>query len=156
MARQKKNDALKVRTNSFFDTFQTLEDKIRQRAYQLFEGRNGDEGDHMSDWLQAQSDVLTSIALELTEEDDRYVFSGEVPEVFEPTEIEIDVSDGMLSVGGTHRTEAKESSGEASSISSSEVNFMRRMSLPEDADIDSIDTAFDGKKLEVTVPKARR
>ena len=36
----------------------TLEDEIRLRAYYRYLERERDEGDAMSDWLEAESDVL--------------------------------------------------------------------------------------------------
>lgn len=37
---------------------ENLEEKIRQRAYQLYEQRNGEEGDPESDWYQAEAEIL--------------------------------------------------------------------------------------------------
>jgi hypothetical protein len=37
----------------------TLEDEIRLRAYYRYLGREGTSGDAMSDWLEAESDVLS-------------------------------------------------------------------------------------------------
>jgi HSP20 family protein len=151
--KSKKNSAPIVRSDGFFETFQQLQDKIRDRAFDIFQSRDGEEGDAMSDWLAAESDVLTSIALDFEEKDDRYVLTGKVPEEFEADEIEIDVSEGMLSVGGTHKTEKSEKKGKSKKEVRSEVSFMRRMSLPEDADVDGIDTRYDKGKLKLTLPK---
>jgi len=35
-----------------------LEEKIRIRAYQIFEERGGQGGDALQDWLKAEADVL--------------------------------------------------------------------------------------------------
>jgi hypothetical protein len=39
------------------------DDDIRRRAYELFEQRNGGEGDHVNDWLTAERELksLSSI-----------------------------------------------------------------------------------------------
>lgn len=34
-----------------------LEQKIRQRAYELYEGRGCEEGHELEDWLKAESEV---------------------------------------------------------------------------------------------------
>lgn len=35
-----------------------LEDKIRQRAYELYEQRNGAEGDPETDWYRAEAELV--------------------------------------------------------------------------------------------------
>ena len=34
-----------------------VEEEIRQRAYELFEARGGEEGRELEDWLQAEEEV---------------------------------------------------------------------------------------------------
>lgn len=34
-------------------------DRIRRRAYEIFQARNGGPGDHLSDWAQAEREVNT-------------------------------------------------------------------------------------------------
>lgn len=158
MARAKKStkdNAPLVRSGAFFDTFDQLQKKIRRRAFEIFERRDDHEGDAMSDWLTAESNVLTSTALEMQEDDEAYVLTGELPEAFEAEEIDIDVSDGMLSVGGTHRTESSKKKGKSQQTSRSEISFMQRMTLPEDADVDHVDTEYKKGKLKVRFPKSR-
>ena len=36
---------------------QNLEEKIRQRAYELYEARGGQEGHDLDDWLQAEAEI---------------------------------------------------------------------------------------------------
>ena len=37
-----------------------VEEKIRQRAYELFESRGGAEGHELQDWLQAEEEIRDS------------------------------------------------------------------------------------------------
>ena len=39
---------------------QSMEEKIRLRAYLLFEKRGGEHGHDLEDWLQAEAEVLRS------------------------------------------------------------------------------------------------
>jgi hypothetical protein len=36
----------------------TIEDEIRQRAYELFEARGRDEGHELEDWLRAEGEIV--------------------------------------------------------------------------------------------------
>lgn len=47
---QKKEDLM-------HETNLELEQKIRQRAYELYEGRGREEGHELEDWLKAESEV---------------------------------------------------------------------------------------------------
>lgn len=47
---QKKEDLM-------HETNLELEQKIRQRAYELYEGRGCEEGHELEDWLKAESEV---------------------------------------------------------------------------------------------------
>jgi HSP20 family molecular chaperone IbpA len=144
-----------VHTDRFVETAKSLEQKIRNKAYEIFQNREEHDGDAISDWLQARSEVLTTVALELQERDDAYVIEGELPASFAPEEISIDVSNGMFRVAGTQVSKSQSTKDGATSSSRSEVSFLRQMSLPADADTNGVDTRFDGGKLFVTLPKAR-
>ena len=43
----------------FSEAFEQVEERIRELAYRLFLGREPGEGDSVSDWLQAQAQVLS-------------------------------------------------------------------------------------------------
>jgi HSP20 family molecular chaperone IbpA len=142
------------RNEGFFESFAHLQDKIRERAQAIFHSRDATAGDQLTDWLQAESEVLTSIALSFGEEDGSYVLRGELPG-FEPNEINIHVDDHVLTVGGSHRTSKTKKTKSGETVQTSETNFFRRLSLPNDADAEHIAAKFDGKVLEVTLPKYR-
>jgi Protein of unknown function (DUF2934) len=42
---------------------QGLQDKIRQRAYELYEVRGREDGHDVEDWLQAEEEILQQEAL---------------------------------------------------------------------------------------------
>lgn len=155
MAKKKKQNNLPniYRGDGFFETFEQLQNKIRDRAFEIFQSRPDDEGDEMSDWLTAESDVLTQIALDFREENDQYVIEGDVPG-FEPDEIDIHVEDHALIVGGSHRVEESKKTNSGEMSSSSEINFFRRMSLPDDADSAELDAIVKDGKLRVVLPKS--
>jgi HSP20 family molecular chaperone IbpA len=151
---KKQTDKLPVvhRDGGFFETFGHLQDKIRERAHTIFKSRDSADGNHVTDWLQAESEVLTSIALSFGEEDGRYVLRGELPG-FAPDEVDIHIEGNILTVGGCHKTEVKKKTKSGQATASSEINFFRRVSMPNDADADHIAATFKSGVLEVTLPK---
>lgn len=138
--------------SALHDVFADLQHKIRARAYEIFRGRNGHGGNSVSDWFQAESEILTSVALDWKEEDGKYVVRGELPG-FSPEEVDIHIENGMLTIGGTHKASSKRKTKAGESSSSSEIHFMRRMSLPADADPSKLSAHIDKGTLEVVLPK---
>lgn len=149
----KKAAAPKIHHESaLHDVFSDLQSKIRARAYEIFRGRNGHGGNSISDWFQAESEILTTVALDWKEENGKYVVRGELPG-FTPEEIDIHIENRTLTIGGTHKASSKRKTKAGESTSTSEIHFMRRMSLPADADASKLSAHIDKGTLEVTLPK---
>jgi HSP20 family protein len=154
MPKSDKESLIKPGSSSFFETVDQLQDKIRNRAYELFEKRDAEEGDHLSDWFAAESDVLSEMALQVREEDDQYIVEGDFPQ-FDADEIDVQIEGNTLSVAGTHSESSSEKSDDGMSESRSEVNFLRRMSLSGDIDPDNVEAHFENGKLRVVVPRRK-
>lgn len=132
----------------FLETFDAIQSRIRKRAHEMFQMRGANDGDDLSDWFNAESEILTEIALDWKEKPDRYILSGKI-EGFEPNEINIQCVDGKISVGGSHKVE-KATDNE---YKSSEINFYRTMTLPHGVDTAHLQTKFENGVLEVVLPK---
>jgi HSP20 family molecular chaperone IbpA len=141
-------------SSKFFKTVDQLQNKIRRRAYEIFQQRDNDEGDHLADWFQAESDVLSEMALRVEEKDDRYIVEGEFPE-FAADEIDVQIEGNTLSLAGTHKSSSSTKTKTGSSERHSEVNFLRRMSLSGDIDEDGIEARFENGKLRVVIPRRK-
>lgn len=141
-------------SSSFFKTMDQLQEKIRNRAYEIFQERDDSDGDHMSDWFAAESDVLSDMALRVEEDDDQYVVEGDLPQ-FSPDEIDVQIEGNTLSVAGTHTESSSKKTDGGKSESRSEINFLRRMSLSDDIDGDRIEARFEDGKLRVVVPRRK-
>jgi len=46
-------------------TYEDVREQIRRRAYELYELRGREDGHDLEDWLQAQSELLPALELEL-------------------------------------------------------------------------------------------
>lgn len=147
-----KDGALIKPSNRFFETVDELQGKIRERAYEIFRSRRRGEGDHLSDWFSAESDVLSDMAMELEEREDRYILRSSLPQ-FAPEEIDVQIEGSMLSVAGSHSESSSKRRDSSSSSRRSEVNFLRRMTLADDIDREGIEARFADGELEVVVPR---
>lgn len=123
----------------------TFQEDIKQAFERLFQA--GDESD--------QSNVVTSQwtpRVDIREEDKRFVILADVPGV-DPSEIEIQMDKGILSIKGERRNEVAEQSGKLSRSERTTGVFYRRFSLPDSADADGISASGKHGVLEISIPK---
>jgi len=91
-------------------------------------------------------------AVDIVEEKGRFVLRADVPGV-EPTNIEVSMDDGILSVSGERHAEER---SEAEGIERYERvtgRFYRRFTLPESADAEGIKARSNNGILEIEIPK---
>ena len=92
-------------------------------------------------------------AVDIKEEDDRYVLHADIPGV-NPEDIEITMENGVLSIHGERKLEAKEERENFKRIERSHGVFYRRFTLPEHTNPDGITAHGENGVLEVVIPKA--
>ena len=133
--------------------FDKAEARIRELAYQLFLGRDPDEGDAVADWLDAQMRVLTPIDLEVKEQKKNVVVEA-ILAGFSPEEIEVEVSDAGLKVFGSHTQSSTDTKKGKTSSSSETVYFFQAVPLPCEVDVAASEaTLLKNGKLKITLPK---
>ncbi len=133
--------------------FGKAEARIRELAYQLFLGRDPDEGDAVTDWLDAQKRVLTLIELEVKDQKKNVVVEA-ILTGFSPEEIEVEVSDAGLKVFGSHTQSTTANTKGKTSSSSETVYFFQAVPLPCEVDVAASEaTLLKNGKLKITLPK---
>ena len=133
--------------------FERMEERIRERAYQIFQERAPGEGDSMTDWLDAQMQVLAPIDLVVNEQKNNVVIEGNL-KGFSPKEIEVEVGTEDLKVFGLHAESTTGKKRGATQSSSKTVHFYQAITLPCEVDIDgSQATLLKNGKLRIKLPK---
>jgi len=138
--------------NSFFHTFDQIQEKIRKRAYDFFVERGFEDGDHLGDWMRAESEVLTKVSLKAVDNGKEFVIEGKV-EGFEPNEIEVKVDGDALLITGLHSESKEEESDGRKSSTSKTRSFYERFHLPPGVDRDQVEASVKRNKLKVSIPK---
>jgi HSP20 family protein len=90
--------------------------------------------------------------VDIHEEKDRFVVLADVPGV-EPKDIDITAENGVLTVRGERRSEKRETDAGYERIERVAGTFVRRFTLPEGANTESIKAKQTNGVLEVTIPK---
>jgi len=90
--------------------------------------------------------------VDVYEEPERFAVLIDVPGV-EPKDIEITAEKGVLAIRGERRARAHEESSAYRRLERRSGKFLRRFTLPESANLDSITAKHTHGVLEVTIPK---
>lgn len=91
-------------------------------------------------------------ALELNDRKDHYELAVELPGI-KDDDIDIEVSDGVLTLSGERRAELEERSGDCIISERSYGAFKRQLTLPRDADPDGIKARFHHGVLQIDIKK---
>jgi HSP20 family protein len=98
------------------------------------------------------SSVLLKPNVNIKETKKNYKITVEVPGV-EEGDVKLELADGALTLSGEKKHETEEKDEHYHKVERSYGSFRRVLSLPEDADEDSIDAKFKNGVLTVTVPR---
>jgi HSP20 family molecular chaperone IbpA len=83
----------------FFELAQELNELIAQRAYELFEAKGCAHGHDCENWLYAQSEILLSIPVEVSETETELTIRADVPG-FTEKDLEVRVAPRSLCITG--------------------------------------------------------
>lgn len=147
----------KDRSLPIFGEFDRLADRIRERAFSLFNGRGRRPGHAMDDWLRAEREICWPAA-ELSESDGGYELDVALAG-FEPGEVDITATPSELIVKASHESrQTKKEEREDTKIRWSEFrseDVYRHIELPESVDVDHISAHFENGLLKIMAPKVK-
>lgn len=121
--------------------------RVQQDTDRLFGNRFGGTNDSegtVAEWVPA---------VDIHEEDDRFVLFLDVPGV-DPADIELTMEDGVLTIQGARKHEAREEKDGYQRIERVKGKFYRRFTLPDTADAKDISAKSAHGVLEIVIPKA--
>ena len=91
-------------------------------------------------------------AVDIKEEADKFVLQADIPGV-KPEDIDVSMEEGVLTIKGEKKTEAKIEEKNYKRIERTYGSFYRRFSLPDTANPDAISAKSKHGVLEITIPK---
>ncbi len=129
-----------------YDPWRRLQ-QLQREMGSLFDPRFHSDNDSAS---MATSDWIP--AVDIKEEDDRFLIIADVPGV-EPDDIEVHMESGMLSIKGERHEEHEEEKEGYKRIERTRGSFHRRFNLPDTADAEGITAKSRNGSLEISIPK---
>lgn len=129
-------------------------DKIRKRAFELFERRGRVPGFELDDWLQAEHDLFWVPQAELTEAETQFKVRVAVPG-FGAKYLDITVQpDEILIQGKAEQREEQSEEGRTYSEFGSKELY-RRFALPTPIEIGAVTASVENGMLTVIAPKRK-
>ena len=140
-------------TENPIDRFQQVFDSIEQRAFDIFNNNGRWFGHDLSDWFQAESEILHPVHLGIAETDEALTVRAEVPG-FTAKELDIQIEGDRLTIAGKH--ESKEESTKGKTIYSEKCakEIFRSIALPSDVDGSKVNATLKDGVLNLELPKA--
>lgn len=86
-----------MKTESIVDELEQMHDRIKKRAYEIFEGSGQSFGKDLDDWLQAEADLVWKPSIELEEKDNKFLIQIAAPDI-ESKNVDIKVTPGAILV----------------------------------------------------------
>jgi HSP20 family protein len=145
--------AKQTRAETGVDRFQQVFDSIEKRAFEIFNNNGRWFGRDLSDWFQAESEILHPVHLEIAETEEALTVRAEVPG-FTAKELDIRVEGNRLTIAGKH--ESKEESTKGKTIYSERCakEIFRSVELPTDVDGTKVNATLKDGVLNLELPKA--
>ncbi len=122
-----------------------LAEAVARRAYEIFEHRGCAPGHHEDDWLQAESELLLPVHLELAEAD-RYLTIRAPAPGFSACEIEFALGPRRVTIAGTRS---------GPDAAAGPCRFVRVVDLPGNVETENVTAAFKDGVLVLALHKAR-
>jgi HSP20 family molecular chaperone IbpA len=123
-------------------------DRVRNRAYELFEHRGRKDGHALDDWLAAENELLCQPLIELSETDrDLHVTVDAAG--FKSEELHVDVLPASMTIVGEHEHHGKRHHEEETRA------LVAQMDLPCPIDPNHVDAKLRHHTLEIVAKKAQ-
>lgn len=138
-----------------FDRMQQVYDSIARRAFEIFEGNGRWNGNSVSDWLQAESEILHPVHLEIAESDEALTVRAEVPG-FTAKDIDVQIDGRRLTISGKHESRQETTKGKTIYSEQCAEEVFRSVELPSDVDASKINAILKDGVLNIDLPKAQQ
>lgn len=137
---------------SLFEEIKALAERVRQRAYELFQRRHPTEGSPLDDWLKAERELIWAPESDLVEKNGQFQLQIAVPG-FDAKEISVTAFPDALTVRAEAVHRHEKSGGDVYFCEFGEKTLFRQFDLPASIDIDNVTARLDKGVLQVSAAK---
>ena len=128
-------------------------DAVARRAYEIFENRGRVRGHDLDDWIQAESELIYPLCLEIEERRDALTVKGDLPGL-DRDEFEVSVQPQAVTVTGECKQSGSDNGQGEAGESQNGKWILRIVELPALVMVEKATASFAGGQLKVILPKA--
>lgn len=133
---------------SLASRLQTMTERIRARAYALFENR-GANGSPLEDWLQAERELILTPDSELIEKDGKFEIRIAAPG-FRASETSVTALPDAVIVFAESGHKHEDEDGSVHLCEFGAKSLYRRLDLPKPIDVEKVKAKFDDGILRIS------
>jgi HSP20 family protein len=134
--------------DAFFELAQELSGLISRRAYELYESRGFAHGHDREDWLQAVSEILLNVPVDVMETETELTIRADVPG-FGEKDIEVRVAPRLVCIAGKREEVSEQKQVKAIYSERRSNQIFRVLELPSEIDPDRVNATVSGGILEI-------
>jgi HSP20 family protein len=136
------------------DNLSEIYNSIAQRAFEIFEDNGSVFGSDLENWLQAESELLHPVHVNVVDEGESLNVRAEVPG-FTTKDLEVSVEPECLTITGKRATKQKcEKEGKPVYSECCADQILRVIDLPAAVDTAKVTATLNDGVLELEMPKA--
>jgi HSP20 family molecular chaperone IbpA len=137
---------------TLFDQMVTIAEKIRSRAFEVFQNRGGAHGRSIDDWLQAERDLFQRPDAELMEKDGKFHLRIAVSG-FDAQHVHVTAMPGALIVRAEAKHTHQRNEGEVHFCEFGQRQLFRKLDLPAPINPGKVSAVLDQGILHLTAEK---
>jgi HSP20 family protein len=141
------------KAESIFSELKIMQDRIMQRAYDIFEDRGRTLGRDLEHWLDAEREMIWKPAIELSERDETFHVSVAIPGV-DPKGLEIEVAPDYLLIKAEVHHEHTSDKGRVHVCEFETGSLFRSIPFPKKVDPNNVQAEFKNGMLYLTAAVA--
>src|SRR5262249_7341595 len=137
---------------TLFEHMMDIAEKIRQRAFELFQRRGGADGRSVEDWLQAEREVIQCPEAELIEKGGKFRLRMAIPG-FDAKDVHVIAMPAAIIVRAEIKHKHTKDEGEVHLCEFGQRRLFRRLDLPAPINPDKLTASLDHGVLDLTAEK---
>ncbi|HET6143160.1 MAG TPA: Hsp20 family protein [Candidatus Acidoferrales bacterium] len=141
-----------IEINKSVERFDRIYDSIAKRAFEIFDNNGRWVGNDLADWLQAESEILHPVHMEIAETDDALNVRAEVPGFTAP-ELRIQVDGNRLTISGKHDSQEENQKGTTIYSERCAKEILRSIELPSAVDTAKVKAVLKNGVLSIELSK---
>jgi HSP20 family protein len=145
----KMGDVAIQKSESLWEHIQRMEERITNRAHEIFRDNGSISGRDLDDWFKAEKETVWKPAIELKERENRYELHAAVAG-FEPKDLKVEVTPEELLIRGETRSERREEKGQICYSEFQSGELFRSIRFPKRVDPNKVKAEIKNGLLTVT------